>query len=132
MNVENIHKAIAIMRRAGKVDMQWFQDGITCFTEEDMHTCGTAACFAGWVAVSPEFKADGGVVLGGGTPLFGGKTESDAIAAWLGISDKLASNLVYPNMEVYPILKKTYGEWGSIKAEHVIDALERILSGELQ
>jgi hypothetical protein len=94
-NREKMHQAIAIMQRAGKVEMSIFQDGRThATTEEEIHKCGNKACFAGWVAVSPEFLKDGGRVSRPGSPIFKSSYGSDAISSWLSISEDLAECLV--------------------------------------
>src|SRR5690606_6645405 len=106
MNKENIEKAIAIMKRAGKVDMLCWQDNPNTIKEE-INMCGTSACFAGWVAVSPEFKASGGDVDEfSGTPMlyrYNNLVGSgvSAMAIWLGISNELADSLVLGNTEEY-------------------------------
>lgn len=93
MNIENLNKAIAVMTRAGKVSMIKWQviHGEVKETEEELHKCGTAACFAGWIAVSPEWKADGGYVNEFGAP--GNyrtlSDQSSSIAAWLDIPEIL-------------------------------------------
>jgi hypothetical protein len=79
-NVENIKKAIAVMERV-KVneeklnrrlfDMRWFRytgpntdesvahiyeyEEIPKIEKDVIHQCGTTCCFAGWIAVAPEF-----------------------------------------------------------------------------
>ena len=94
MNIENVNKAIAVMERVkergDKFDLCVWQScngAPAAEKEEELHTCGTAACFAGWVAVSPEFQKGGGGVEIDGSPswkeggeLFGG---SQAIEKWL-------------------------------------------------
>lgn len=94
MNIENLNKAIAIMQRAGNVNMrQWQSAGNIADnkkTEGEIHTCGTAACFAGWIAVSPEWKADGGTVGMFGAPVRHEASRDRAICNWLDIPLNLA------------------------------------------
>lgn len=63
MRLDRLEQAIAVMQRAGKVDMRAWQDFATRqdirHTEKELHACGNSACFAGWLAVSPEFQAAG-------------------------------------------------------------------------
>lgn len=130
MNIENIDKAIAIMRRAGRVDMHSFQSGDEILrSEEELHLCGTAACFAGWVAVSPEFHADGGGMDGSG-PCYKGRLDEEAIAGWLEIPLSLADGLVFPTRRIYPRMS-IEAAWEEVTAADVINALERIKAGEL-
>lgn len=86
MNIERLNQAISIMKRAGAVDMTNWQEEtfIRCATTEaNLHTCGNTACFAGWVAVSPEFKAAGGRVGTSGCPYFDLCIGHNAINRWL-------------------------------------------------
>lgn len=78
MNKENINKAIAVMKRAKNLQMTAWQNSYEIAqTEDELHTCGNTACFAGYIAISPEFPGtcnefgvpemafgDGGKVLG--------------------------------------------------------------------
>lgn len=126
MNKLNIKKAIAVMERVeadGRgLDMHaWQQQPDDCSiyeaktTYEEFHNCGTVCCFAGYVAVSPEFQADGGW-----TDKFSGRPEivtkkypdnsqdiataNTAIKHWLDISSIQAASLCgMSNMEyAYP------------------------------
>lgn len=89
MNLERLQQAINIMERAGKVDMTDWQSGEIVETESEIHSCGTAACFAGWVAVSPEFKEAGGVTHPvSGAPILNIFSGCSAIVAWLEVEDE--------------------------------------------
>ncbi|MNY11691.1 hypothetical protein D3C86_1447330 [compost metagenome] len=82
-------------------------------TEEDMlasnHVCGNSACFAGWIALSPEFRADGGTVASTGAPYFNGLLPIhcysgwEAISKWLGLESdagrRFVKNLVLGDCE---------------------------------
>ena len=147
MNANNVRTAVAIMQRAALhncIDMvryQWgdiSEDGRrhVVATEEQLHACGNVACFAGYVALSPEWKAAGGYMYHSGEPkLPAGVGEEDlwgdeAIATWLGISVELATDLVlgdtsYEHSFFYD------RPWGEVDAHDVIEKLELILSGEL-
>lgn len=86
MNIERLNQAINIMKRAGTIDMGFWQGDTfdTCHTESELHSCGNSACFAGWVAVSPEFQEAGGAHLhNSGAPIFNGCMGYLAIAGWL-------------------------------------------------
>lgn len=89
MNIERLNQAINIMKRAGKVDMTDWQSGEIVETESEIHSCGTAACFAGWVAVSPEFKEAGGVTHPvSGAPILNIFSGYLAVVDWLGVVDE--------------------------------------------
>lgn len=148
VNVEAVTKAIAIMgrvhERGSELDMANWQtafeeDGTQiepdadslCTDELEMHNCGSAACFAGWVAVSPEWKRIGGFVDSGGGPklhlegqiLFG----SEAIAAWLNIPLTTAEQLTCTHQE-YRNRTALYGKpMYCISALDVIDQLKKLL-----
>lgn len=98
INLERLNQAIAIMERAGNVCMEEFQAGDGVLeTEEELHSCGTAACFAGWVAVSSEFQKAGGRLGFDGTPALPNcETAGEAVAAWLETDNlKAVELLVY-------------------------------------
>ena len=153
MNANNVRTAVAIMRRAALhncIDMvryQWGdipEDGrrYVAETEEQLHACGNTACFAGYVAVSPEWKAAGGYMYHNGEPkLPGGPNKEDmwalpAIAAWLGVDVYLAERLVLGDITYGGAGEGNYSvfygkRWGEVDAHDVIEKLELILSGEL-
>ena len=64
MNCERIQAAIAMMKRAipryfDMTDWQNERPGHIieiAQTESELHTCGNTACFAGHLALSPEFQ----------------------------------------------------------------------------
>ena len=147
MNVENITKAIAIMERAaakGSLYMPRWQSpsggGVftPASTEEELHTCGNRACFAGHIAVSPEFKADGGSCYYTGAPTYldeygrAVEKEAEAVAKWLDIDCATANLFIYPtgflrNERLVPHI--VYGGlWEHVSPRHVIIALKELLS----
>ena len=142
-NEKNVQDAINVMERARKFDLSTWQEGADFYaitTEAELNSCGMAACFGGYIAVSPEFKAAGGEVSRfSGRPIIcandftvGGH---EAIAVYLGINDTLAAKLTacttYEDGE-----NDGYNFYGkSIKdvtKEDVIEKLKLILSGELK
>lgn len=143
MNRENIRKAIAVMERArGSVNMAVFQAdkfgdypeaGNYLHTEAEMHACGNVACFAGWIAVSPEFHADGGA-CSGGMPLVlrNCLLGYDAVAFWLGIPTYLARSFVHGDIDYTaedPISYSRFYEkyWSLVTADDVIAKLQALL-----
>lgn len=140
MNKTNVLAATEIMKRArGRVDMNQWQStaksGKVASNESELHGCGNTACFAGWVAVSPEFQESGGFVDIKGIPslrcdnyLWIGE---EAIASWLGIDLSLANKLVFgdQNLDSYSDFYDKW--WDEVTADDVIKKLELILNGEL-
>ena len=127
MNLQNLDHAIAIMKRAGKVDMNFWQSGNIKQTEESKHACGSAACFAGWVAISPEWESAGGFTSRSGTPRFNGSDGSDALGEWLDIPEILSDSFV--NGDAYDIGNKFFSAfynkfWDDVNKEDVITKLE--------
>jgi hypothetical protein len=119
--MRNMDKAIAIMKRAGRVDMGVYQCGYPSIkTEKIAHECGTAACFAGWIALSPEFQADGGTVQYTGRPQFDGSYGSQAIARWLDIGWQEAADLCM-------VGRKSYYDSANPSKEDVIEKLEMLI-----
>lgn len=134
MNRQNIKAAIALMKRAGaSVDMANWQtpaDRVTGIklTEEDLYACGNKACFAGFVAVSPEFKASGGTCSCRGSPQFQGKDGHCAISAWLDIPMHTAYNLVTGNVYNLKHYSHFYGKpWPEVTNKDVIAELRKLL-----
>ncbi|RCV85972.1 hypothetical protein DU505_22050 [Billgrantia montanilacus] len=67
LHMTNVNHAIAIMKRVSdrsdRLNMacwQYNSGNFIIVDESFAHECGTIACFAGWVAMSPEFQEDGG------------------------------------------------------------------------
>jgi len=131
MNKTNVQHAINIMKRAGKLEMELWQGRRKGrqyeTTEKDLHACGTAACLGGWIAVSPEFRKDGGRAReNNGSPILGGFSYEMAIAKWLDISEELAGKLCTVEENV-----KFYGKRAmDITKDDVIEKLERVLIGD--
>lgn len=123
MNRENIKYCIELMKRADKFSMRTYQTGYPISTSlDELHRRGQSACFAGYVAVSDKFKADGGFVKRRGVPCINEKEGAAAIAEWLDIPFKLADRLIYNRGSYYPI------SFEDVKPEHVIEKMEEILN----
>lgn len=105
--VSQLDKAIGIMERASKrtkgFNLCRYQthpnivSSTYASTEQEFYECGAVACFAGYVAISPEFHADGGQCGFYGQPVLGELGEEDAITEWLGISVTDACSLMFNN-----------------------------------
>jgi len=94
INKDNVQLAINILVRAQahdqNLDMEQWQDyrhfRKTPFTrEKKVYECGMACCLGGYIAVSPEFQADGGMVGINGYPVFDIYRGAKAVAEWFGI-----------------------------------------------
>jgi hypothetical protein len=147
MNQGNVESAIAVMKRAGKVSMfKWQARFLTddrimsdiVKTEAELHTCGTTACFAGWVAVSPEWKAFGGLSDEDGAPYleeFKTWGTNKSIAKWLGIRPFTVEMFIF-NHDIedqannYTFYSVPYDQ---VRAEHVVEKLESLKElGEIE
>ena len=149
MNEDNVRKAIAVMQRAlGRVSMMEFQTVHKQFkyaefiakTEAELHTCGSKACFAGHLGISPEWIADGGGIDDCGVPENDNHYGASSIAQWLGVEYNTASALIMGRRSAYHERTQRladehcrfYGKrWGDVDADDVIAKLKMILSGEL-
>ena len=143
MNKENVKKAIAIMEsvveRDDKFNMNIWRgvlddDVKPPLTEARLRACGTAACFAGWVAVSPEFRTDGGVVGVTGAPRLGERIGAIAIAKWLEIPKVTAGGLCcYAYSGSGGVLPEFYNvnNVADVTPQMVITKLNQLLAGEL-
>ena len=131
MNRERIQSAIAMMKRVTHryFDMTNWQNEPhghiiqIAQTESKLHTCGNTACFAGHLALSPEFQDAGGLVSKIGAPIFNGVRFVEAVAEYFGITYELAADLTLPDRNFYPV------DFEDVKPEHVIEKLEMILDG---
>lgn len=147
INKTRLRQAIAVMKRASRVKMKGWQSGDTTVnTEKEAHTCGNSACFAGWLALSPEFQNSGGSVFTlSGAPIYQNHCGSEAIIKWMGATDAeaLTLNLII-NGGLFvtpkeaesiriPYLKEDKLEyvhifnWAQWTAKDVIKALETLL-----
>ena len=131
MNRERIQYAVSMMKRVTHryFDMTNWQNEPhghikrIAQTESELHGCGNTACFAGHLALSPEFKDAGGLLYGTGAPKFNNFSGSFAIAEYFDITYELAGNLTLPDRHFYPV------DFEDVKPEHVIEKLEMILDG---
>jgi len=129
MNRERIQAAIAMMKRAipRYFNMSNWQNERPghimqiAQTESELHGCGNTACFAGHLALSPEFQDAGGSVSKIGAPMFNGVRYAEAVAEYFDIPYELAGNLTLPGGDFYPV------KFRDVKPEHVIEKLEMIL-----
>ena len=92
-------------------------------TESELHACGNTACFAGHLALSPEFQKAGGSVGKMGAPVFNGVRYAEAVAEYFDIPYEMARDLTLPRRNFYPV------DFEDVKPEQVIEKLEMILDG---
>ena len=131
MHRERIQSAIAMMKRVTHryFDMTNWQNELyghikqIAQTESKLHACGNTACFAGHLALSPEFQDAGGLVSKIGAPIFNGVRFVEAVAEYFDIPYELAGDLTLPDRDFYPV------RFEDVKPEHVIEKLEMILDG---
>ena len=139
MNIDNMNKAIAIMTRAGKINMDNWQSSqfvASAKCEKVIHSCGTAACFAGWIGVSPEWKEFGGDINDAGEPfiVIDGEIEEAevSLAKWLGLHVDLVDMLIYEHVgSAYcpsgDVMYSIYGaEFSNLTASNIIHTLNQI------
>jgi hypothetical protein len=100
-NLRRIHQSITVMKRVSasrkhKFDLRSWQrpkilrvltlrDSAMSTTENEAVSCGTSACFAGWLALSPEAQAEGlAPALRGmiGVPTYKGMTQARAFSEY--------------------------------------------------
>jgi len=108
MKLRRMDVCIKVMQRV--VDLKrafnlgsWQQSGIKRKKEKALHNCGSAACFGGWLAVSPEFQRAGGSVSDMGKTVFDGHTSYPAINAYLGLESghEFGDEFVYTCSDIY-------------------------------
>lgn len=138
MNIENAKRAIAVLQRVCKLpeglfDMgNWVED--ICWTatkglvypktEQEAVSCGTPACFAGWLALAPDIPEL--YVTAGGTVIDQyGNDGFHAIASFLDLDALDAARLC--GVTAYlPGPKRVFS--GSARPEEVIEAIEYLIS----
>lgn len=129
MNIKRMKKAIAVMTRAAEhdsIDMEYYQShplGIPfriVYNEAELHLYGNKACFAGHIAVSPEFQEDGGGANHDGCPMFNSYQYASAISEWLDIDHGIAADLVYTGN----IYQKP---WKEVNGLDVVKVLQELL-----
>ena len=129
MNRERIQDAITMMKRAipRHFNMSDWQNKDHSYflqiaqNETELHGCGNTACFAGHLALSPEFQKAGGSVSITGAPSFNGLLEASAVAEYFGITYEMARDLTLPSRNFYPV------DFEDVKPKHIIEKLEMIL-----
>lgn len=140
-NMDVLKQLIAIVKRARKADkiyMVSFQVGrdATCMTEASLHSCGNRACFAGYVALSPEWKAYGGGVNPVGKPTYPATQIYDIepcqnVGQWLGVSSQCLNMLFY-SVSVdgnfhYTDFHVVYNKpWEDVNSGDVLKVLNRV------
>lgn len=99
MNLSRLDTLITVMTRVRDRQyafsiVDWQHTEYIEVTEEDLHNCGMPACVGGWLAVSPEFIADGGKADElFGYPLFAEFESEYAIKAYLDCDIGLARDI---------------------------------------
>ena len=153
MNVQRIQAAIEMMKHVERLDMNSWQGNMSyriAQTIEELHRCGNNACFAGYLAISEEFKQAGGRVCPfSGQPEFGHTNNathsiieyfdlehnSDTRRAIQSIifrefadpsgqlaCDDFGQTFCYPESYIVP--------FNDVEPHHVIEKLEALLRGE--
>lgn len=92
------------------------------------HECNTACCFAGWLALSPEWQAQGGTVGFAGVPVFGVNAGPGAVAQFLGVSSEVARSLTGIGSLAVEDFPAGYGKaLNQIVPQDIIDRLNELL-----
>ncbi|WP_273453705.1 hypothetical protein [Nevskia ramosa] len=138
-DAQRVRMAISVMQRVinnrRNFDMGIWQQitrNYPMTSETQLHNCKTAACFAGWVAVSPEFRRDGGVAHPqNGAPCFLIDDQFvagyQAIAIWLNIPELDAIALICSGSNSCSY-STFYGKYlWDIAPDHVIEKLQALL-----
>lgn len=109
VRLDRLDQAIAVMERAAVRYMDdpnsfnlgsWSNEKMlgadeSCYSPH----CGMSACFGGWLAISPEWRAAGGCA--GHVPVFGLEIGPGAIAEFLGAARAIGYGLTMPDSPWY-------------------------------
>lgn len=141
MNIENVKRCIAVMKRVAaapdhKFNMSyWFSNLGTAtlhsreLTEEKAVECGTSACFLGWLALAPEIpeiyvSPHTGAIFGNG-----GGCNYNALADFLEVPRKTARVLCgLPEEAGEDFIELAL----STNPQDVIDLLEKLIEERQQ
>lgn len=86
--MRNIQTTIDILRRNSwdihAFDLRDYQFNGRCYTEEELHRCGSSACVAGYIGISREWRALGGEIDEFGGPTHNGLCGDDSLYFWFG------------------------------------------------
>jgi len=141
LKIKRIQTAIKILHRMDKKRFnieEWQhrenEDYPAHKTEADFKKGKGTACAIGYIAISPEFQADGGSVNQSGCPSFDGSKHYDAIELWTGIPEDLCRAVF--GGEVFDTRDGIYSQFYEKMAKEVtvtdvISKLKMILSGDL-
>ena len=137
MNIKRIKSAIKMMEnvRDKKLpfNMLHWQDVIENpkETKKEAISCGTACCFAGWLALEPAFKKAGGSIIFNGSPYFSGKANSDAIAEYLEIDRQISAGIcAYGCSYYYEDENGNFSAYKDITPQMVINKLKDLLNSK--
>ena len=139
MNIENVKRCIAVMKRVAaapdhKFDMRyWFSSHsntlLRSLTEKTAVECGTSACFLGWLALAPEIpeiyvSPHTGAIFGNG-----GGCNYNALADFLEVPRKTARVLCgLPEEAGEDFIELAL----STNPQDVIDLLEKLIEERQQ
>lgn len=147
-NIENIKKAIQVMERVKKneeelgrqlFDLRLFQGnhinpkGKVLKTEEEaLDDYGTVCCFAGWLAVSPEFNEMGYCFGQHYAPGIEGKrNETEALGDILGLDKNVIDGLIYNIGTKFGLGEDYYGKPSKdVIVDDVIEKLKSFIGEE--
>lgn len=94
MNIQRMIKAAEWMLKIHEAGdsfnlLAWRGNTSNAKTYPEFHKCGSSACFGGWLAVSPDFRKEGGSVdlSRDGAPKFGAFTGFNAMTAYFECED---------------------------------------------
>lgn len=146
MKTQRLDDAIAVMQRV--VDNEWYFDMGDFYTAYPNHVrdsppyghakapldtiCGTAACFAGYIAASPEFIKNGWYVIRG-VPLLIGCNDTyvdSAVAQYFGWSQSFSELLCWLQIKRFNELYDTSSPY-DVSPEMVLNVLLEIKAGNL-
>lgn len=138
----NLDKFIAVMKRAAKQECLYmpawqsrngkgviFNNREFVTTEEELHTCGNAACAGGYLAISPEWIEDGATTVhwDGSPALKGGEWGAAAVSEWLNVDYLDIYEILYGDVDDFGKYSIFYNKlFCDVTAEDVIQKLEKL------
>jgi len=130
VNVENIKLLRDTIAASGRLYMRGYQTvangAVIADTVDQLHACGNEACIAGFMALLPKFRADGGRMGACGEPYM--SLGRAALSEWLDIPQELALDIELGSQKMNSFVGREFCNWTSADAVRILDA---VLSGEL-
>lgn len=120
------HESMSMIVFQSRVDKNGEHHALST-TPQQLHACGNTACFAGHIAISPEWKAIGGLIASNGAPRLNNQNSAKSLGQWLGVSPECIDPLIFNHRQAFSTTHLVYNKrWEQVTAHDVLKVLNRI------